>query len=129
MLKSKLIPYKFINNTNVIVLKYAKIEIINFKNKRKISHLSIALPLHLCSYLYFLHLDSWSFSINSVILVWNFSWLILGSSVLVSKPPEVFFFLFFPSFSSSFRKLRGGVCYLFNLNYIFFSLFHCMIDW
>ena len=35
MLKSKLIPEKFINNTNVIVLKYAKIEIINFKNKRR----------------------------------------------------------------------------------------------
>ena len=56
MLKSKLIPYKFINNTNVIVLKYAKIEIINFKNKRK-SSLSLSLSLQLYSYISFLYLD------------------------------------------------------------------------
>ena len=113
-------------------MKYAKIEIINLKNKRKPSHLSIFLPLHLYSYgltflffIFILILDLFP-STQSISLAWNFSLLIPTYQSTVTKRYSSSSVLpLFLSFSV-LPKIKTQV-YFFNLNYIYFSLLHTLI--
>ena len=114
-------------------MKYAKIEIINLKNKRKTSHLSISLPLHLYFYgltfIFFIFIlihDLFPLT-QSVSLPWNFSLLIPAYQSAITKrysssSSALPLFLSF----SVLPKIKTQV-YFFNLNYIYFSLLHTLI--
>ena len=125
-------------------MKYAKIEIINVKNKRKTSQLSASSSIFLRFYLSFLHLhlDFWSFFINSVspsslnfFLCWFLHTTLSGTSRQSQKVFFCFSF-FFPSFSV-FPKIKTQepsisltyIIYIFSLFHPFTALHNCLMGW